>query len=151
MNLIKYQIDRVCKNIDDVRAEINGLLDHIEMGKFAIPALLGNPDFRVDVRETSTEVIVVADLPGVDGDTVAVRLLNPRSLGISCSNGGVREDSNDGYYLRERVYSSMRRSITLPADVKYEEYMASFKDGTLEVHLTKTGQTQVKNIEVNKE
>jgi HSP20 family protein len=150
MNLIKYHTDRACRHLDDMRAEINGIFDNIEMGKFTIPTLIGNSDFKVDVRETSDEVIVVADLPGIDGDTVNVRLINPRALEISCGNSGVSEDSYEGYYLRERVYSSMRRNITLPANVAYDGYMASFKNGTLEVHLTKAEQTQTKTLEITK-
>ena len=39
--------------------------------------------------------------------------------------------------MRERIFGSMSRVITLPADVTDEGAAASFKNGVLEVHLSK--------------
>ena len=101
-----------------------------------LPAMQG--EFRVDVREHDDEVIVVADLPGVEKDDVSLQILNPRNLEISCERKGEKEEKSEGYYVRERVYGSMQRIVTLPADVTVEDAKASFKNGVLEVRLNKT-------------
>jgi len=39
-------------------------------------------EFRVDIREHDDEVIVVADLPGVEKENVSLQLINPGTLEI---------------------------------------------------------------------
>jgi HSP20 family molecular chaperone IbpA len=41
-------------------------------------------EFRVDIREHEDEVIVAADLQGVEKETGSLNLLNPRALETSC-------------------------------------------------------------------
>lgn len=105
------------------------------VGDRMLPAIRG--EFRVDVREHDDEVIVVADLPGVDKDDVSIQLLNPRALEIACERKGEREDKSEGYYMRERIYGSMKRIVAMPADVTETAANASFKNGVLEVRLRK--------------
>jgi len=100
-----------------------------------LPAIRG--EFRVDVREHDEEVIVVADLPGVEKDDVSLQLLNPRALEISCERKGEKEEKSEGYYMRERVYGSMSRVVAMPADVTEDDSRASFTNGVLEVRLKK--------------
>ena len=105
-------------------------------------------EFRIDVREQADEVIVVADLPGMEKDAVSLQLINPRALEISCARKGEREEKEEGYYMRERVSGSMQRVVTLPAEVTGEDSKASFKNGVLEVHLKKTTISPVSRIEI---
>ncbi|KQC03603.1 MAG: hypothetical protein APR53_00830 [Methanoculleus sp. SDB] len=100
-----------------------------------LPAFQG--DLRLDVREHDDEVIVVVDLPGVEKEDVSVRLMSPGLLLISCERKAETEEKEEGYYMRERSYGSMSRSVPLPADVTEEGTTASFKNGVLEVHLKK--------------
>jgi HSP20 family protein len=101
-----------------------------------LPALRG--EFRVDVREHNDEVIVVADLPGVEKEDVSLQLLSPRALEVSCERRGETEEKSEGYYMRERMYGTMRRIVVLPVDVTDTDSKASFKNGVLEVTLRKT-------------
>jgi HSP20 family protein len=102
-----------------------------------LPALRG--EFRVDVREHDDEIIVVADLPGVEKEGVQIRLVDPNLLLIKTERRAETEETGEkeGYYMRERVYGSMSRTVALPADVTEEGATASFKNGVLEVHLKK--------------
>ncbi|HNS83153.1 MAG TPA: Hsp20 family protein, partial [Methanolinea sp.] len=70
-----------------------------------LPAIRG--EFRVDVREHEDEVMIVADLPGVDKEDVSISLLNPNTLEISCERKMDKEEKEEGYYVRERMYGSM--------------------------------------------
>ena len=74
-----------------------------------LPAVRG--EFRVDVKEHENEVIVVADLPGIEKEAVSIPLLNPRALEISCERKGETEEKSKGYYMRERMYGTMRRVV----------------------------------------
>ncbi len=94
-------------------------------------------DFRVDVRDHEDEVIVVADLPGVEKEDVAARLLDPRHLEISSRRAGETAEEATDFFMRERMYGQMSRTVMLPAEVTEEGSTASFKNGVLEVRLKK--------------
>ena len=108
-----------------------------EVGSRVLPALRG--EFRVDVREHDDEVIVVADLPGVEKEGVQLRLVNPNLLLIQTERRAEKEETGEkeGYYVRERMYGSMSRTVALPVAVTEEGASASFKNGVLEVRLKK--------------
>lgn len=105
---------------------------------------------RVDVMDHDNETYVVADLPGAGKDDVQIRLVDPRTLEISCKRekNSEEDDEEGGYYLRERVYGEMIRHVTLPSEVTEDGATASFNNGVLEVHLKKAALGSGKNIEI---
>jgi HSP20 family protein len=111
-----------------------------------MPAIRG--EFRVDVREHDDEVIVVADLPGAVKEDVRVSLLNPGALEITAERKAEKEEKEEGYYMRERLYGSMSRIVTLPHDVTDKDSSASFKNGVLEVRLKKSTSERGASIRV---
>ncbi|WP_292517338.1 Hsp20/alpha crystallin family protein [Methanoculleus sp.] len=94
-------------------------------------------DFRVDILDHKTEVIVVAELPGAEEDAIRINLLNPQTLRITARRAGPAEEGPTGYYIRERGNGIMSRLIRLPASVTDEAAGTSFKNGVLEVRLQK--------------
>jgi HSP20 family protein len=111
-----------------------------------VPALKG--EFSVDVLEHEEEVIVVADLPGVDKTDIAVYLIDPKTLEISSVRGRAAEGEREGYYLKERFSGSMRRRVELPTEVTEEGTTATFKNGILELRLKKMMVRPEKKIEI---
>jgi HSP20 family protein len=152
----KYPFNSIWSEMEDMRAELDNMFQLAPYrGRFLppggvtdrmLPAIRG--EFRVDVREHDDEVIVVADLPGVEKNDVSLQILNPRNLEISCERKGEKEEKSEGYYVRERMYGSMRRIVTLPADVTVEDAKASFTNGVLEVRLNKTKISPKSRIEI---
>lgn len=94
-------------------------------------------DFRVDVRDHEGEVIVVADLPGVEKENVAVRLIDPRHLEIASTRTSDTGEEGQDFFVRERTFGQMSRAVLLPVEVTEESATASFKNGVLEVRLKK--------------
>jgi HSP20 family protein len=142
----RYPYNSLWSEMEDMRAELDALfqlgpyrgrfLPTVQVTDRMLPAIRG--EFRVDVREHDDVMIVVADLPGVEKDDVSLQILNPRTLEISCERKGEKEEKSEGYYVRERIYGSMQRLVSLPADVTEKDAKASFKNGVLEVRLNKT-------------
>jgi HSP20 family protein len=126
--------------------ETTPLLPAKELRERMLPALRG--DLRVDVREHDDEVVVVADLPGVEKDDVSLNLMDPRTLQISCERRGEQEEKAEGYYMRERRYGSMDRLIRLPVDVTEGGGSATFKNGVLEVRLKKSEEERRRPIPI---
>ncbi|HVP94476.1 MAG TPA: Hsp20/alpha crystallin family protein [Methanoregulaceae archaeon] len=111
-----------------------------------LPGIFG--EFRVDVSEHEDEVIVVADLPGLEKQDVSLRLINPRSLEISTERKDVTEEEKKGYYVRERIYGAMRRIIPLPNEVTEKNAKASFTNGVLEIRFKKVKEQKGGKIEI---
>ena len=90
----------------------------------------------VDVTEEGEELVVKADLPGVDPDDIDLRITED-TLGISAETKYEEEKREKGFYLAERRYGSFQRVIPLPASVKSDDVTARFDNGVLEVRLPK--------------
>lgn len=129
----------------DMETQFNEMLEELatnkalpgkEMRARMLPAIRG--EFRVDVKEQDDEVIVAADLPGVEKEDVSLEVLDPRTLRIAFSRQAETKEEVEGYFVRERTYGSMDRVVRLPSDVTEDGATATFKNGVLEVRLKKT-------------
>ena len=141
----RYPFESVWREMDDMRAEMENLFRQVQTGERLLPAG-GMTDrmlpairggFRVDVREYNDEVLIVADLPGIEKEDISLDLVSPRALAISCERKGDKEEKSRDYFMRERMLGTMQRVVSLPADVTDDEAKASFKNGVLEVCLKK--------------
>lgn len=105
-------------------------------------------EFRVDVREHESKVIVAADLPGVGKEAVSPQLLHSPALEISCERTEDKEEKSGGFSMRERMSGSMSRVVALPSDVMEEGAKATFRNGVLEVTLKKASPTGKRRITI---
>jgi len=90
----------------------------------------------VDVYEADKEVVVKAELPGIDPKDVEVRVFDEAVL-IRGETKEEREEERPGYYRRERRQGKFYRQVRLPALVKPDEARATFRHGLLEVRAPK--------------
>ena len=92
---------------------------------------------RVDVCEDLDEVVVVADLPGVEKEHLAVRLLSPTELaiaGVRCEESA--ESAGGGQFQRrERACGRVERVVALPGGTSADGSSASLANGVLTVRL----------------
>lgn len=91
---------------------------------------------KVDVRETETEFVIEAEIPGLEKGQVKVEVKDD----ILILRGEKRSnEKKDGkYHVQEIKRSSFIRSWTLPAEVVDKNSVkAKFKDGLLEVVVKK--------------
>jgi len=104
---------------------------------------------QVEVFERENNIVVRADLPGLTRDNVDVEI-EDETLIIRGERRNDLEDKRDGYYRSERSYGSFYRAIPLPEGIDAGAANASFKDGVLEVTLTKPKQqvSKAKKVEV---
>jgi HSP20 family protein len=94
--------------------------------------------FPVNVSENDDEVVITAGMSaGITKKEIALDLIDPRTLEITCSRKDVVTDENERYCLRERTFESMTQEVTLPKPVTDDGSSATFRDGVLEVHLKK--------------
>jgi HSP20 family protein len=91
---------------------------------------------KVDVAETSDEIRVTAELPGMKEDDVEVTL-SDGGLVIQGEKRIEKEEKEKNYYRVERSYGKFHRSIPLPGKVDDKNVNASFQNGVLTITLPK--------------
>ena len=101
----------------------------------------------VDVFETEDEVVLKADIPGVDLKDVDVRMENG-TLALKGERKFSNEKKEKGYHRVERGYGSFTRYFTLPDTVDGEKVSADYKDGVLTVSLPKKDVAKPRSIKV---
>lgn len=103
----------------------------------------------VDVTETEKDVVVTAELPGLDDKDFEVTLTGDL-LTIKGEKRAEHEQRNgDGYYM-ERRFGTFSRSVQLPFEVKDEKVDARYDKGVLTIRVPKPADAQrtMRRIEV---
>ncbi|WP_292368826.1 Hsp20/alpha crystallin family protein [Methanoregula sp. UBA64] len=94
--------------------------------------------FHVQVSGSDDEVVITAEtMAGITKKGIALDLIDPRTLEITCARTDERSDENGGYYSHECTSASITRVVSLPEPATGEGASATFKDGVLEVRLKK--------------
>jgi HSP20 family protein len=101
----------------------------------------------VDLFEEKDDIVVKAELPGMDKENIEVNLTD-HHLTIKGEKKKEEEVKEENYYRSERSYGSFLRTLELPKDVHADKVKASFKNGILEVRLPKTEEAKAKEIKV---
>jgi HSP20 family protein len=125
-----------------MRAEMDRVFDSFlgrGFGRFPTPAGVEQSYAvvpSIDVRETETELIVEAELPGMDEKDVSVTL-NNGVLTLKGKKKAEREEKKDDYHLMERSYGSFQRSFQVADTIDADKVKAAFEKGVLKVTLPK--------------
>ena len=105
-----------------------------------------NP-MRTDLRETDTEYILEADLPGYDKKGIEIHY-EDGVLTLCARQDDVKEEKAENYLRRERRQGSFSRSIPLPENVNPDAIKASFDSGVLKVVLPKVEPSKEKGRKI---
>jgi HSP20 family protein len=111
-------------------------------------ALGGSWAPAVDIYEHEGNIVLKAELPGIDPKDVDIRLEN----GVLTLRGERKLDQEvkkENYHRVERTYGAFSRSFTLPTMVDQEKIKAEYKDGVLKLHLPKKDEAKPKQIQIN--
>lgn len=101
---------------------------------------------RADIFETGNEVIVIADMPGVDEKSVDITL----EKNVLSINGYVEGTQPENYSLAYAEYEvgDYFRRFTLSDEVDQDNIQATVRNGVLRLHLPKAGPAQARKIAV---
>ena len=91
----------------------------------------------VDIRETPEQLMIVAELPGLDKKDVNITLEN-QVLTLAGERNFEKETKDETCHRIERSYGSFTRSFTLPNNLRVDKIEAKFKHGLLSVEIAKT-------------
>jgi len=102
----------------------------------------------VDIYETENELVVKADLPGLEEKGIDVRVTN-NALTIRGERKLENDDNEDSYLRIERAYGSFMRSFSLPTTVSFENIRAEYRNGVLTLHMAKREESKPKQIKIS--
>jgi HSP20 family protein len=136
---------------DEIRrleARLNRLFEELRGRPFWGPKLLPGEKARgreiepyrepsLDIMETEKEILVTAEMPGLDKKDISLNLTEDR-LEISTETKREAEEEREGYIYRERMGGRFYRAISLPSPVDPRGAKASYKNGVLEIKMPKT-------------
>lgn len=101
----------------------------------------------IDVEETDDEVIVAAEMPGLEKDDFSVEVTTDR-LVLRGEKRRQVEEQRSGYAYSERSFGTFARVVPLPCEVAAEKAKAMYKNGLLRITLPKTEWAKVKRVRV---
>lgn len=133
--------------LTSLRREIDNLFDRFFEGWPFRSAFSRQWVPSVDISETSKEVIVRAEIPGVDPKDIDISVRG-NLLTLKGERRQEKEEEGENYHRVERSFGAFSRTLQLPADVDLEKADATYKDGILRIVLPKTEAAEVKKIEV---
>ncbi|MEZ5852558.1 MAG: Hsp20/alpha crystallin family protein [Hyphomicrobiaceae bacterium] len=124
-----------------MRAEFDRVFDNfLGRGFGGLPAFARSEGLTlqpsIDVRETDKELVVEAELPGLDEKDVNVTL-NSGVLTLKGEKKSEREEKKDDYHLMERSFGSFQRSFRVGDTVDADKVTAAFANGVLKVTMPK--------------
>jgi HSP20 family molecular chaperone IbpA len=99
---------------------------------------------RVDIYENDAELLLLADVPGVNKSNLKIHMDKDQLL-----IEGLQEEETAGNALaREYQTVDYRRSFLLPAGIDATKISADLKQGVLYLHLPKSEALKPRQIEV---
>jgi HSP20 family protein len=102
----------------------------------------------VDIYEKGTDVVLKAELPGVEPKDVDIRIEN-NVLTLKGERKVDNEVRRESFHRVERSYGAFTRSFTLPSTVDTTNVKADYKDGVLRITLPKREEAKPKQIQVD--
>jgi HSP20 family protein len=154
----QYPTDQDYKNLDEVRGKLVRMKR--EMDKFVKEIASTYPaqgagasgvfgqDVKVDMSQTDKDIIVKADLPGMDKDKIDIVLENSKLLKISGSREITKKTESPGIVTQERMSGRFERVLELPAECKNEGISAAYKNGVLDIVIPKKAAAKPEEVKI---
>lgn len=136
------------KDLMSIQERVNKIFDSTFSGEENTDKGEWTP--AVDIYETETEIVIIAELPGMSEDNVDIQITD----GILSIKGNKKlplDKESDNFHRLERPYGKFSRSFALPNIVDLNSIKANLKDGLLRITLNKDSHAKPTVIKVTKE
>jgi HSP20 family protein len=132
------------------RREMDRLWDRFFSERPALDVLEKGWEPTLDIAETKSDLIVKAELPGIDPKEIDISLTGD-TLTIKGEKQQEKEEKEENYYRIERSYGIFSRTIKLPVGVQNDRIKASYQHGVLKITLPKSEEAKKKQIKIKLE
>lgn len=100
-----------------------------------------------DIRETDKDIVISAEIPGIDEKDVELEIEN-RDLILRGKREFEKETKKEDYSRIERSYGSFSRSFALPASADLDKITAVHEKGVLKITIPKAPELKPKKIQI---
>ena len=101
----------------------------------------------VDVNETQDELIITAELPGMDKKDIEVNITE-NELEIRAEKKEEVKREKEGGIMIRRGFTGFRKYLTLPVPVDPDTAKATYKNGVLEIRVKKATKAKGRRVEI---
>lgn len=108
----------------------------------------GRQVLRVDEFEEKGDLVIRAELPGIDPDKDVEIDVSKGMLSIRVEHTEREEDTEKEFHRKEIRYGGYYRTLPLPDGVAQSDVTASYKDGILEIRLPVPEETKTETHRV---
>ncbi len=148
MSIIKYDPFRELRGLQD---EMNRIFNSNYPTRFTQEEMAsGGWAPSVDIYESEGEIVLEAELPGMNREDFEVSIEN-NVITLKGERRFEKNEESENYHRVERAYGSFTRSFSLPRTVSAENTKADFNNGILRVSLPKKEEAKARKIEVSGE
>lgn len=137
MSTLRRQMDRLFDDLLQARSDSPEFT--LSSGYAWIPA--------VEVKETDAEVVLRAEIPGVDAKDLDVQVTQ-KAVAITGEHRHEKRSEEKGHLRSEFRYGKFQRVVPLPAQVQNDQVKARLQDGILTLNLPKVEVEQRKVVKV---
>jgi len=103
----------------------------------------------VDIYENENEVVLAAEIPGVDEKDVEIKV-EDNNLILKGERKFEKEAKEENYHRIERSYGSFFRSFALPAYIEQDKIEAEHENGVLRVRMPKKPELKPRKVKILK-
>jgi len=143
--------DKLHRKLVRMKKEMDSLMtDIVATPPQAGSAITGfGQDVKIDVSEDAANIIIRADLPGMEKDKIDVTLERNRFLKISGTREMEKRETTPGVIKQERSLGKFERVIELPIECKNMGIEANYKNGVLEMVIPKKEMKQAEKVKID--
>jgi HSP20 family protein len=103
----------------------------------------------VDIYETENEVVLTAEIPGVDEKDVEIKV-EDNNLTLRGERKFEKETKEENYHRIERSYGSFFRSFSLPSYIDQDKIEAEHENGILKIKMPKKPELRPRKVKILK-
>jgi HSP20 family protein len=102
----------------------------------------------VDIYETAENLVLKAELPGINPDDVEIRVEDD-TLYLKGERKFEKEVKEENLHRVERSYGTFTRSFALPSSIDSNKVNAEYRDGVLTLTMPKREEAKPRTIKIN--
>ena len=136
------------REVGDFQSELNRVFD----GFFGRSGTMPGGDRvwapAVDMYETKDDLVVTAELPGVNEKEVQLSITGD-VLSLKGERTLSQDTKQESFHRGERWYGRFERHLSLPVSVQADKVKATYRDGVLMITLPKAEEIKPKSIKID--
>jgi HSP20 family protein len=145
MTLVRFQ--PFVDDFQTLQERFNRIFQDSALAHFGREEAMGSWTPLCDIYEEGDNIVVKAELPGLDRNDIDVQVEN-NILTLRGERKRENEVKSENLFRTERYYGSFTRSFTLPVTVDTEKIRAEYKDGVLLLTMPKVEEAKPRKIKV---